>query len=101
MATSHRGQSTKGQWAKPLDPIGDVACEAPLRVFRYAPASPFHLTRYETKQTNPLPRTREKDQQTWQNTGNEKETTLPRLTRPPARPWFFTRRRKIILRRLR
>jgi hypothetical protein len=29
--------------------------EAPFRVFRYAPASPFHLTRYETKQHKPVP----------------------------------------------
>jgi transposase InsO family protein len=30
---------------------GGVAGEAPFRVFRYAPASPFHLTRYEPKPT--------------------------------------------------
>jgi hypothetical protein len=27
-----------------------------LRVFRYASASPFHLTRYETKQNKPTPK---------------------------------------------
>ncbi len=27
-----------------------------MRVFRYAPASPFHLTRYETKQIKPAPK---------------------------------------------
>jgi hypothetical protein len=39
-----------------LTPGGDVAGEAPLRVFRYASASPFHLTRYETKQNKPTPK---------------------------------------------
>jgi hypothetical protein len=37
------------------EPEGDVAVEAQLRVFCYAPAFPFHFTRYETKQTKPLP----------------------------------------------
>jgi len=36
---------------RPPDRGGDVAGEAPLRVFRYAPASPLRLTRYETKPT--------------------------------------------------
>jgi hypothetical protein len=56
MATAHPGQSTNRRSAKPPDPGGGVAGEAPFRVFRYAPASPFHLTRYETKikTTKPL-----------------------------------------------
>jgi hypothetical protein len=39
------------QWGS-SDRGGDVAGESPLRVFRYAPASPFHLTRYETNTNN-------------------------------------------------
>jgi hypothetical protein len=55
MATARPGQSTNRLSAKQPDRIGGVAGEAPFRVFRYAPASPFHLTRYETKQHKPVP----------------------------------------------
>jgi hypothetical protein len=55
MATASPSQSTNRLSAKQPDRIGGVAGEAPFRVFRYAPASPFHLTRYETKPHKPVP----------------------------------------------
>jgi len=53
MATAQPGQSINRRSAKPPDRGAGVAGEAPLRVFRYAPASPFHLTRNEIKLNKP------------------------------------------------
>jgi hypothetical protein len=77
-----------GRWAKPPDPNGDVAGEAPLRVFRYASASPFHLTRYETNPNEPAPkdpqRTSTNLTKYWQRKGDYFNLLLSLRTRIPS-----------------